>query len=844
MTTFRRIALAAAALALLALTGCSGGGGSDEAKDEVWLIGLDGADWDLLDPMIERGELPNLAALREGGASGVLRSEEPLLSPILWTTIATGRSADVHGVTWFMTDAPDGTKVPVGTFDRRVHAFWNVADEAGLSCGIVGWWGSWPAEHLDGFVVTDFVGWHSFGVTGRETTEIGKVWPPELMDTVHDVLPHPDDVPMDLVERMIHRPRGELAGDASAGAYSDNVTHLRQSIATTRGYTDIVLSRLDEIRPDLLAVYYEGTDAVMHLFGDAMEPRLPWVPVDEFEADKDAVHEFWKWQDELLGELLAKRGPRTTVVVVSDHGFRMGDERLKEEHFSIETADADHMIDGVVIVNGPGVTPGARIADADIYDVAPTLLHLLGLPVARDLDGRVLMEVFDADSPRAVPSAVVASYENRPLRRPTAVDADAAAGEAMEQMLRSLGYIASGGDGHDHGAEAPTSAAEPGEHTAEQAVNLATILMRQGRIDEAVAELEGVLADDPTNPEARLNLAQALARRGDVDEAETIYRALIAEQPDRLEIREDLGLALGRAGRAEEALAVYDAGLVIDPDWVAGLAGRGHSLALTDRPVPAERALTRALELDPRHHDALFYLGQLQADAGHPEAAATLGRAHDLEPGDAATGVRLAGVHIAAGRPDLALSVLTRVRDAGAEDPDVFAELGAAQLMVGDAAAAERSLQTALQARPDDPDLLGNMGMAQAMTGRLPEAASTFVRVVELAPSPESHAQLGAFYAQLGRPADAERELRAAIALDPANPGANLHLGMLFHQTGRLDEARDAYQAAVDADPQLAPGWYNLGMIAGAQGDTEEARRLIAKARELDPTLPPPGGGR
>jgi hypothetical protein len=69
--------------------------GCDRApRDEVWIIGLDGADWEILDPMIERGELPNLAKLREDGAYGRLRSEEPMLSPMLWTSIATGRTAD------------------------------------------------------------------------------------------------------------------------------------------------------------------------------------------------------------------------------------------------------------------------------------------------------------------------------------------------------------------------------------------------------------------------------------------------------------------------------------------------------------------------------------------------------------------------------------------------------------------------------------------------------------------------------------------------------------------------------------------------------------------------------
>ena len=96
-----------------------GGGCSKDPGPEVWVIGLDGADWDQLDPMIARGEMPHLASLRDGGAAGILRSDMPMISPILWTSIGTGKTPDQHGVTWFMTDGPDGSKMPISSQERR-----------------------------------------------------------------------------------------------------------------------------------------------------------------------------------------------------------------------------------------------------------------------------------------------------------------------------------------------------------------------------------------------------------------------------------------------------------------------------------------------------------------------------------------------------------------------------------------------------------------------------------------------------------------------------------------------------------------------------------------------------
>ena len=829
-------------LSSLFLVGCSS---PDPAGPEVWIIGLDGADWDQLDPLLERGELPNLAALRDGGASGVLLSAEPMLSPILWTSIATGRTPDAHGVTWFMTDAPDGTKVPVGTEDRRVRALWNIADAAGLSSGIVGWWASWPAEPVRGFVATDYVGWHSFGISGREVADEGKTWPPELMDDVRRTMPAPADVSLGLLRRLVHLPDERLAYRLGADSFDDPLTHLRQSIATSRGYVDLVLRRLDAERPDLLAVYFEGTDAVNHLFGDYAPPRMPWVDESDYAAYRDAVDEYWKMQDGLLGDLLAARGPETTILVVSDHGLRVGDERRKEDSFHIETADDDHMPDGVIIVNGPHVRPGTTIRGADVYDVTPTVLYLLGLPAAEDMGGDVLAAAFAADSAEPLPR--IATYETAPLDRSWMPKRRAADGERMERMLRSLGYIAGAGDGAAP-AVSPDSAAPAAAGSVEQAVNMATILMKQDRFEEAVAQLRDILAGAPAHFEARLNLAQALARGGRTDEAETVYRALLRDAPDRIVVYEDYARCLGAVGRPAEALRVYEQGLTRDAGWIAGLAGKGNALFLVGRPAEAVPVLEQALALDPRNHDANYYLGLVETDRGDIAAAVRhLQRAHELEPAAAGTGRRLAEVLERQGRLDEAVRVLRRVRDNGGADGPLLTDLGAVLLRASRPAEALEPLEAALALTPDSPDLLGNLGVARAMNGDLPGGIALFERLTALQPDAiEPHAQLAAFYDRAGRADGALRELQAAARLAPRDGELQLRIGMLQHKAQRLDAARLAYAEAIRLAPDLALAYYNLGMLEGAAGNRTEAVRLLSTARKLDPSLPagPGGGGR
>lgn len=819
-----RVVVVGMLLVLAGLAGCS-----RDPGPELWVLGLDGADWDQLDPMIARGELPNLAALRQGGAAGILRSDMPMISPILWTSIATGKTPDLHGVTWFMTDAPDGSKMPISSYERRVRTFWNIASEADLTCGIVGWWATWPAEPINGWLASDYVAWHSFGVTGRGSVDQGKTWPPELMAVVDKVMPSPLEIDSSDLQRMVHLPPNRLLPDPGKDPYADPAAHLRQAMATSRGFTDLVLHQLKKDRPRLMSVYYEGTDAVTHLFGDFQEPRLDWVTDADFQAYKDVINEYWKWQDALLGELLALRGPQTTVMVVSDHGFRVGDERRKEDQFNIETADEDHMPDGVIILNGPAFRAGSRITGADIYDVAPTALYLMDLAVGSDMNGHVLTEAVTRDYLRDHPVRTVATYETSPLVRVEGIESDAEASENLEKMLRSLGYIS--------GAEAGSGTEE---YSAEQVVNLATVLMRQGRAEEAVVKLQEALAAHPGHLEIRLNLAQALARTGDLAASEKIYRELVDESPDRLEFHQDLAICLSQSGNYAGALAAIDAGLAVQPDWVDGLTARGWYLLQLDRTAEARAVLEESLRLDPRQGDAYYNLGEVLLAEQDPGGALTaLEKAHDLDPAANQAALALAGMLERQGNYQRALDILNRTLEMGGEDPVILGEIGAVLIRSGQPDDAVAYLEQSQKIDAGNADVAGNLGMAYAMTGKLPAAIKAFENVVALRPDlADGHAQLGALYAENNETEKAVRQLDLAVGQDPENAGIRLGQGTVLHRAGQLDAAAEAYRAAIDLDPGLAPAYYNLGLLERGRGNAELGQELINQARELDPNLP------
>jgi hypothetical protein len=143
------------------------------------IIGLDGLDWEIADPLLDRGRMPNLKALIDRGARAKLLSIAPLLSPVVWTTIATGVEPSRHGILDFLVDEPGGgARQPVTSVQRQVPTFWEILSRAGVDVGVVAWWASWPADAVRGYVVSDRIAYQLFGFRADPTDPSGKTWPP------------------------------------------------------------------------------------------------------------------------------------------------------------------------------------------------------------------------------------------------------------------------------------------------------------------------------------------------------------------------------------------------------------------------------------------------------------------------------------------------------------------------------------------------------------------------------------------------------------------------------------------------------------------------------------------
>jgi len=561
-------------------------GGANPFRGKVLLVGIDAADWTIIDRLRSEGQLPVLSMLVERGASGPLRSIEPLLSPLIWTTIATGVSPARHGILDFMVNDPaTGKSVPATSRLRRVPAFWNRASSAGRSSGIIGWLATWPAESIEGFIVTDRFGFLAFAGKSATTPDADVIYPADLLEGHESLAVASEAVTDAMVRRYLDVPPAEIKAARRGGYEKGNrINNFIHTLATAESYAALGLELYRTRRPDVMAVYFEFIDATGHLFMPFAPPLMPGVAADDGRRFGHAVREAYRRQDEMLGRFIEAADESTLIMVVSDHGFRSGQARLSGSA-EMEEADAArwHLLDGVVILAGPGVKPGAALTSATVYDIAPTLLARLGLPLPDELEGRPLTEAFQ-------PGTLFDGHAARPPGR------DPVAG------------IVSADDQH-----APAD--------ARSLVNLGIVLAKEGRMVEAETAFRRALAADPADRTAVANLAAVLLKREDYASAETLLVRLLSADPGYALGWDNLAVCYQRQGRHDEALANYGRAIQLQPNDQRVRMNRGFLLLEMQRPVDAEMDFRASLAVAAREPGALYGLAAALEQQGRLDEA-------------------------------------------------------------------------------------------------------------------------------------------------------------------------------------------------------------------------------
>jgi predicted AlkP superfamily phosphohydrolase/phosphomutase/Tfp pilus assembly protein PilF len=504
------------------------GGANPVRPAPLIVVGWDGGDWKLLDALLQQGLLPNLAALVARGRTWNLETVNPMISPLIWTTLATGRSPVDHGVADFQElDPKTRARLPISGWSRKVPAIWNVASDRKLKVGVVGWWATWPAEKVNGFFVSDRASPVLFPTEGLSGSP-ALTWPDGLADGVRLVGRRDGTPGFDDVSRALHVSKSEFdAAVAAKKDLSDPITGYQKILGSTRVYARTALELYDREKPDLLMVYFEGTDEIGHLLARFYPPKLANISEEDFRKYEGGVAAYFREADRILGEFL-KRAEKAgaNLVLVSDHGFKWGADRPSSfSSIQFDTAFLWHESPGILAAKGPAFPASAARGKAGVFDVTPTLCRLLGLPADPAFEGRPVSGLAAARVPPA-PQAVswTKNFKVERLAVPSSsTEADKRAGEEFTKKLISLGYLT--------GTEATAVDARPperaGTETSGAYQNIATFLRARGHAKEALPWYRKALEVNPTAPTALFNYSVALQILGQWDEADDALLAAL-----------------------------------------------------------------------------------------------------------------------------------------------------------------------------------------------------------------------------------------------------------------------------------------------------------------------------
>ncbi len=408
----------------------------------VLFIGVDGLDWGRMTRLAEEGRLPNIAGLMEEGSSGILHSLYPYLSPSIWTSIATGKREDKHGIAGFLVDRGQTTNpTPTSSNMRTARAFWQILNDAGYSTGVIGWLVTWPAEPVGGYMISSRfqtllgsnlldVGDEEMLARKRQSVHPAGIWDDAVALRVDD-----SEVTDEVVASFLGG--AAPANDEAIAA----IAELRRIYASDQTALAMAHQFFRTVPTDLAAVYLRGLDISCHMYWRYMEPDS-WPDEQQQEmvsAFAPLIERYYTRVDEMVGELLAHRGPNTVVVLCSDHGFA-GHAGYPGFEGELAVGVSMHREDGVIVIAGPGVSRGGRIDGASILDVTPTVLAMLDIPIGEDMDGQPLTAALEPQWVAEHPVTTVETHEigespgdAEPI--PSPVD------EEVIERLKSLGYI-------------------------------------------------------------------------------------------------------------------------------------------------------------------------------------------------------------------------------------------------------------------------------------------------------------------------------------------------------------------------------------------------------------------
>lgn len=385
----------------------------------VIMIGFDGVSIDVIDDMAGRGELPGFRKLMDEGATLKVKSFGKMLSPVIWTTVITGKTPDKHGISDFITrESPKGKmSFSVYSYNRKAKALWNLVPDNGSRAAVVNWWGTYPCEKIDGTIVSkQFIESYVPKKIYSELSVYPEDYSRTCMEISEGVISEYDEKKLELglkypSEHSIHYYKDQSVFEIFKNLYDNDSSY---------GFLAAYFWELDQIQH----IYYYAYDRE---YDQELIPKRGIKVRDNF--DEHIITDYYRYYDLILQEIISMMDDNTVLFVVSDHGFGM-----------VETGIPWHLDTtyGFCYSSGKYIKKGVSVPGIEMTDFVPTILYILGFPVAEDMDGKVITEILNKDFFNREIKYVESYDRGFAVERPDHVNP---VEEDQIERLRTLGYI-------------------------------------------------------------------------------------------------------------------------------------------------------------------------------------------------------------------------------------------------------------------------------------------------------------------------------------------------------------------------------------------------------------------
>ena len=298
-------------------------------KPKVLLIGWDAADWQTIWPCIKKGYMPALKSIMDRGVYGNMATLNPSFSPMLWTTVATGKTPDKHGVLGFLEVMSNQKGIRETTSaSRKTRALWNIFHNQGLKSNLVGWWPSFPAEPINGVVVSDHFHKNQKSREKIKPLKTGIIHPKSYEKTLENLRFFSDEFTTShLLPFIPNAKKIDFKNEKHFKKFSTFLNMLSENCTVHNVFTNLI--RTTEW--DFTAVYYDLIDHIGHTFMEFYPPKMKNVNDLDYEIFNQMVDHAYRFQDMMLARTLELIDDDTTIIIMSDHGFESGAKRRIEK---------------------------------------------------------------------------------------------------------------------------------------------------------------------------------------------------------------------------------------------------------------------------------------------------------------------------------------------------------------------------------------------------------------------------------------------------------------------------------------------------------------------------------